>query len=99
VAHGDQDVRAPALAAAGGPQRPRVRRDRSPAQEADCVKKDNCFTEIADPQGLARVADALSQPAAIACRGQACEQRIYTACLCFGLDTGEQQQASGFRFG
>jgi hypothetical protein len=62
------------------------------------AKEGNCFTEIADPQGLARVADALSQPAAIGRLGRACEQWIYTACLCFGLDTSEQQ-ASGFRYG
>jgi hypothetical protein len=62
------------------------------------VKEGNCFTEVADPQGLARVADALSQPAAIGRLGQACERWIYSACLCFGLDTSEQQ-ASGFRYG
>ena len=62
------------------------------------MKEGNCFTEIADPQGLARVADTLSQPAAIGRLGQACERWIYTACLCFGLDTSEQQ-ASGFRYG
>ena len=62
------------------------------------VKEGNCFTEIADPQGLARVAGTLSQPAAIGRLGQACERWIYSACLCFGLDTTEQQ-ASGFRYG
>jgi hypothetical protein len=61
------------------------------------TKEGNCFTGIADPQGLARVADALSQPAAIGRLGQACERWIYTACLCFGLDTSEQQR-SGFRY-
>jgi hypothetical protein len=61
------------------------------------VKEGNCFTGIADPQGLARVADALSQPAAIGRLGQACERWIYTACLCFGLDTSEQQR-SGFGY-
>jgi hypothetical protein len=57
----------------------------------------NCFTEIADPQGLARVADALSQPAAIGRLGQVCDRWIYTACLCFGLDLAEQGM-SGFRY-
>jgi len=64
---------------------------------AGFVKEGNCFTEVADPQGLARVADALSLPAAIGRLGQACERWIYTACLCFGLDTSEQQ-ASGFGY-
>jgi hypothetical protein len=62
------------------------------------VKEGNCFTGIADPQGLARVADALSQPAAIGRLGRACDRWIYTACLCFGLDLDDQAR-SGFRYG
>src|SRR5712671_2053734 len=62
------------------------------------TKEGNCFTGMADPQGLARVADALSQQAAIGRLGQACDRWIYTACLCFGLDLDEQQR-SGFRYG
>ena len=62
------------------------------------VKEGNCFTGIADPQGLARVADALSQHAAIGRLGQACDRWIYTACLCFGLDLDDQAR-SGFRYG
>lgn len=61
------------------------------------AKEGNCFTEIADPQGLARVADALSQPAAIGRLGQVCDRWIYSACLCFGLDLAEQD-ISGFRY-
>ncbi len=61
------------------------------------AKEGNCFTEIADPQDLARVADALSQPAAIGRLGQVCERWIYSACLCFGLDLAEQGM-SGFRY-
>ncbi len=61
------------------------------------AKEGNCFTEMADPQGLARVADALPQPAAIGRLGQVCDRWIYTACLCFGLDLAEQG-ISGFRY-
>jgi hypothetical protein len=61
------------------------------------VKEGNCFTEIADPQGLARVADAWPQQAAIGRLGQVCDRWIYSACLCFGLDLGEQE-CSGFRY-
>jgi hypothetical protein len=61
------------------------------------VKEGNCFTEIADPQGLARVADALPRQAAIGRLGQVCDRWIYTACLCFGLDLAEQG-TSGFRY-
>src|SRR5712692_10443930 len=60
------------------------------------TKEGNCFTEIADPQGLARVADALSHSAAIGRLGQVCDRWIYSACLCFGLDLAEQGM-SGFR--
>jgi hypothetical protein len=61
------------------------------------TKEGNCFTEIADPQRLARVADAWPRDAAIGRLGQVCDRWIYSACLCFGLDTGEQE-ASGFRY-
>jgi hypothetical protein len=62
------------------------------------TKEGNCFTEIADPQRLARVADAWPRHAAIGRLGQVCDRWIYTACLCFGLDLAEQE-ASGFRYG
>jgi len=61
------------------------------------TKEGNCFTEIADPQRLAQIADTLSQDAAIGRLGQVCDRWIYTACLCFGLDLADQQ-ASGFRY-
>ena len=61
------------------------------------IKEGNCFTEIADPQGLAQVADALPRHAAIGRLGQVCDRWIYTACLCFGLDLAEQG-ISGFRY-
>jgi len=62
------------------------------------TKEGNCFTGIADPRGLAQIAETLSQDAAIGRLGQACDRWIYTACLCFGLDLAGQQ-ASGFRCG
>ncbi len=62
------------------------------------VKEGNCFTGIADPQGLARVADAWPRDPAIGRLGQVCERWIYTACLCFGLDLADQQR-SGFCYG
>jgi hypothetical protein len=62
------------------------------------VKEGNCFTEIADPQRLAQVADALPRHAAIGRLGQVCDRWIYTACLCFGLDLADQH-ISGFRYG
>jgi len=62
------------------------------------AKDGNCFTAVADPDGLAQIADTLSQPATIGRLSQVCDRWIYTACLCFGLDLDEQQR-SGFNFG
>jgi len=62
------------------------------------TKEGNCFTEIADPQRLARVADAWPREAAIGRLGQVCDRWIYSACLVFGLDLAEQER-SGFRYG
>src|SRR5216684_2255225 len=61
------------------------------------TKEGNCFTEVADPQRLARVADALPRQAAIGRLGQVCDRWIYSACLCFGLDLAEQER-SGFGY-
>jgi len=61
------------------------------------TKEGNCFTAVADPQGLARVADTLSQQATIGRLGQVCDRWIYSACLCFGLDL-DDQEASAFRY-
>jgi hypothetical protein len=61
------------------------------------TKEGNCFTAVADPQALAQVADTLSQDATVGRLSQVCERWIYTACLCFGLDSDEQAR-SGFRY-
>ena len=62
------------------------------------TKAGNCFTAVADPAGLARIADALSQDAAVGRLSQVCRRWIYSACLCFGLDLDEQHR-SGFGYG
>jgi len=61
------------------------------------AKEGNCFTAVADPQALAQIAETLSQQATIGRLRQVCERWIYTACLCFGLDSDEQAR-SGFRY-
>ncbi len=61
------------------------------------TKEGNCFTAVADPDGLARVADTLSSAAAAGRLGQVIDRWLYTACLCFGLDLAEQER-SGFRY-
>ncbi len=61
------------------------------------IKEANCFTHIAEPAALARIADTLSQQRTIGRLRRVCERWIYTTCLCFALDL-EEQQRSGFRY-
>jgi len=60
-------------------------------------KEGNCFVEVSDATALAEVAETLCSENAIGLLRQVCERWIYTACLCFGLRT-EEQQRSGFRY-
>src|SRR3990172_3454753 len=61
------------------------------------TKDGNCFTEVANADGLAQVADTLCSPDTIGPLLQVCECWIYSACLCFALDLAEQKQ-SGFQY-
>jgi hypothetical protein len=61
------------------------------------IKEGNCFTDIADPQGLAQIAEAVPRQAAMGRLGQVIDRWIYSACLCFGLDLAEQGM-SWFRY-
>ncbi len=70
---------------------------RARAAGVSFLKEGNCFTTVADPDGLARIADTLSHPATAGRLGQAIDRWIYTACLCFGLDIADQQ-ATLFRY-
>jgi hypothetical protein len=58
------------------------------------TKEGNCFMSLSEAAGLAKIADTLSEQAAIGRLGQVCERWIYT-CLCFALDFDEQKR-SGF---
>lgn len=60
-------------------------------------KEGNCFTQVQDVAGLARLADTLSDPRTIGRLSQLCDRWIYTTCLCFALDL-EEQERSGFRY-
>jgi hypothetical protein len=60
-------------------------------------KEGNCFTIVEDPARLARVAEALSRPAAIGRLRQVCDRWIYSSVLCFALDLDEQK-AAGARY-
>lgn len=62
------------------------------------IKEGNCFTDLSDAAGLARVADTMRAPCSVGRMVQVCERWIYSACLCFALDT-EAQKESGFHYG
>ena len=61
------------------------------------TKEGNCFTQVGDPERLAQIADTLSQPGIIGRLSQVIDRWIYSACLCYGLSSDEQEQ-SGFRY-
>ena len=61
------------------------------------TKEGNCFTQLSDAAGLEEIADTLSAETAIGRLSQVCERWIYSACLCFALDTQEREQ-SGFHY-
>ena len=60
-------------------------------------KEGNCFTQVQEVVGLARLADTLSDPRTVGRLSQLCDRWIYSACLCFALDSDEQER-SGFRY-
>ena len=57
-------------------------------------KEGNCFTEISDATGLARIADTMRASSSVGRLVRACERWIYR-CLCFALES-EEQKKSGF---
>jgi hypothetical protein len=61
------------------------------------TKEGNCFTDIADTAGFAKIAETLSGQRAVGRLNQVCERWIYRSCLCFALDF-EEQRRSGFRY-
>lgn len=69
------------------------------AQKAglDFTKEENCFTEVTDAAGLARVAHTLKDARAAGRLVRVCERWIYSSCLCFALDLSEQK-SSGFHY-
>jgi hypothetical protein len=65
------------------------------AQKAqiDFTKQDNCFTGFSNAAELAKIADTLSQQETAGRLRQLCERWIYSTCLCFALDTQEQEKS------
>ena len=62
------------------------------------TKEGNCFTAVSDPAHLAQIAETLPDQTVAKRLSQVYERWIYSACLCFALDS-EQQARSGFRYG
>ena len=57
------------------------------------TKEGNCFTNVSDAAGLARVADTMRASSSEGRLVQVCERWIYSSCLCFALDIAEQEQS------
>jgi hypothetical protein len=55
------------------------------------TKEGNCFTQISDAAGLAKIAETLSRQGTIGRLSRVCERWIYSTCLCFALDQEEQK--------
>jgi hypothetical protein len=61
------------------------------------IKEGNCFTQVSDAAGLARIADTMRAKGSVGRMVQVCRRWIYSACLCFAL-TGDEQTKSGFGY-
>lgn len=61
------------------------------------TKEGNCFTNVTDATGLARIADTMRASCSVGRLVRVCERWIYSACLCFALDLSEQKK-SGFQY-
>ena len=70
---------------------------RAKKMNISCQKGDNCFTEVSDAAGLARVADTMRAPCSVGRLIEVCERWIYSACLCFALERVEQER-TGFHY-
>ncbi len=66
-------------------------------QTISSVKEGNCFVGGSDFMILSRIADTLCHPDTIGRFAEVCDRWAYTTCLCFALDT-EEQERSGFRY-
>lgn len=69
----------------------------SPAGPIEFIKEGNCFVHTTNPEGLQKAADTLRSEDATGLLKQICERWIYTACLCFALDSDERDRC-GFQY-
>ena len=61
------------------------------------TKVDNCFTTVPNAPALAGIADTMRASRSVGRLADVCERWIYSTCLCFALDTDEQEQ-TGLRY-
>lgn len=66
-------------------------------KQIDFGKEGNCFTTVSNAPELAKIADTMRAECSGGRLIQVCERWIYSACLCYALDSGEQER-SGFRY-
>jgi hypothetical protein len=72
--------------------------ERAARREGVRVKKvSNCFVEESDFTQVDRLAAILKQESTVTRLSQLCDRWIYSSCLCFGLNSREQEQ-SRFRY-
>jgi len=55
-------------------------------------KEDNCFTELSNAAGLEQIAETLSSASSVGRLLQVCERWIYSAVLCFAVDSADQER-------
>jgi len=66
-------------------------------KQIDFGKEGNCFTTVSNAPELAGIAETMRAKCSGGQLVQVCERWIYSACLCYALDSGEQER-SGFRY-
>ncbi len=63
-------------------------------KQIDFCKEGNCFTTVSNAAKLARIAETMRAECSGGRLRQVCERWIYSACLCYALDSGEQQRSN-----
>lgn len=72
--------------------------ERQAAKQGIVVEKQgNCFTGYSEAAAFQAIADTLNSAESIGRLARVCDRWIYSACLCFGLSTQDQER-SGFRY-
>ncbi|MEK6705305.1 MAG: hypothetical protein AABZ06_05910 [Bdellovibrionota bacterium] len=57
-------------------------------------KEGNCFTHVPEPTALSDIADTMKAPGFVGRIQALCDRWIYSACLCFALNTDDQEKTN-----